>query len=56
MIITRVKVTKFRGFENQEFFPGNNITIITGKNGTQKRQLPEMPGFRKKPGRIASYT
>lgn len=37
MIITRVKVTKFRGFENQEFYPGNNITIITGKNGTQKR-------------------
>lgn len=39
MIITRVKVTKFRGFENQEFFPGNNITIITGKNGTQKTTM-----------------
>lgn len=39
MIIARVKVTKFRGFENQEFYPGNNITIITGKNGTQKTTM-----------------
>jgi hypothetical protein len=39
MVIERIKVTKFRGFENLEFKPGNNITVICGKNGTQKTTL-----------------
>lgn len=36
MIIQRVEITKFRGFENIEFSVGSQLTIIAGQNGTQK--------------------
>ncbi len=39
MIIEKVKIKKFRGFQNLEFIPGESITVICGKNGTQKTTL-----------------
>ncbi len=39
MIIEKVLIKKFRGFENVEFELGKNITVIAGKNGTQKTTL-----------------
>jgi len=39
MIIQKALITKFRGFENVEFNLGNHITVISGKNGTQKTTI-----------------
>ena len=39
MIIEKIKVAKFRGFENVEFELGTQLTIIAGQNGTQKTTI-----------------
>lgn len=39
MIINRVHIEKFRGFQNSEFKLGEFITLIAGQNGTQKSTL-----------------
>ncbi len=39
MIIQKVHITKFRGFDNVEFEMGDQITVIAGQNGTQKTTL-----------------
>ena len=39
MIIDRIHITKFHGFNNVGFQLGTNITIIAGQNGTQKTTL-----------------
>ncbi len=39
MIIQKVEITKFRGFENVEFHLGSQLTIIAGQNGTQKTTI-----------------
>lgn len=39
MIIDRVNIKKFRGFNNVDLQLGNQLTIITGQNGTQKTTL-----------------
>lgn len=39
MITKSVDVQKFRGFENTHIELGKNITLIAGKNGTQKTTL-----------------
>lgn len=39
MKITKVYIDKFRGFSNQEFEVGSQITAIAGQNGTQKSTL-----------------
>lgn len=39
MIIEKINIHKFRGFENQEFTLGSQITIIAGQNGTQKTTI-----------------
>ena len=39
MIIKKVHITKFRGFNNVEFELGSQITVIAGQNGTQKTTL-----------------
>lgn len=39
MIIEKVEIKKFRGFENAEFYLGNQLTIISGQNGTQKTTI-----------------
>jgi len=39
MIINKVHIKKFRGFEEVEFELGNNITVISGQNGTQKTTM-----------------
>jgi len=36
MKIEKIKIIKFRGFENIEFEVGANLTAIAGQNGTQK--------------------
>jgi AAA15 family ATPase/GTPase len=36
MIINKISIEKFRGFNNVEFDLGTNITVIAGQNGTQK--------------------
>lgn len=39
MKIERVNIRKFRGFKDQEFELGSQITAIAGQNGTQKSTL-----------------
>lgn len=39
MIIDKVEIKKFRGFEDTEFSLGSIITLIAGQNGTQKSTL-----------------
>lgn len=39
MKISKVKINKFRGFQDQEFDLGSQITAIAGQNGTQKSTL-----------------
>lgn len=39
MKITKIHIKKFRGFHNQETELGSHITVITGRNGTQKSTL-----------------
>ncbi len=39
MIINKIHVDKFRGFENVEFELGNLVTVIAGQNGTQKTTI-----------------
>lgn len=39
MKISKVEVLKFRGFHNQSFELGSQITAIAGQNGTQKSTL-----------------
>lgn len=39
MKITKVHIDKFRGFLNQEFEVGSQLTAIAGQNGTQKSTL-----------------
>jgi len=39
MIITKVEIEKFRGFEKVEFDLGSQLTIIAGQNGTQKTTI-----------------
>jgi len=39
MKITKVNINKFRGFHNQEFEVGSQLTAIAGQNGTQKSTL-----------------
>lgn len=39
MIIKKITVEKFRGFNNVEFELGTNLTVISGQNGTQKTTL-----------------
>ena len=39
MKITKVHIDRFRGFRNQEFEVGSQITAIAGQNGTQKSTL-----------------
>ena len=39
MRITKVHIDRFRGFHNQEFEVGSQITAIAGQNGTQKSTL-----------------
>ncbi|MFP5040965.1 AAA family ATPase [Parasediminibacterium sp. JCM 36343] len=39
MIIEKIEIKRFRGFENVEFNLGSQLTIIAGKNGTQKTTI-----------------
>lgn len=39
MKIKKIKIKKFRGFENIEFELGTHITLIAGQNGTQKTTI-----------------
>jgi len=39
MKIKKIKIIKFRGFDNIEFELGTNLTAIAGQNGTQKTTL-----------------
>lgn len=39
MIIDSVDITRFRGFRNLHLDLGKNITVISGRNGTQKTTL-----------------
>lgn len=39
MIIRKVHIEKFRGFEASEFTLGEYVTLIAGQNGTQKSTL-----------------
>ncbi|MBP4139791.1 ATP-binding protein [Flavobacterium cupreum] len=39
MLIKKIHVEKFRGFNNIEFELGTSITVIAGQNGTQKTTL-----------------
>ncbi|MFN6946312.1 MAG: AAA family ATPase [Cytophagaceae bacterium] len=39
MIINRIQIKKFRGFNDVEFQLGNKITAIAGQNGTQKTTI-----------------
>lgn len=39
MVIKKIIIEKFRGFNNVGFELGNNLTIISGQNGTQKTTL-----------------
>lgn len=39
MLISKIHVEKFRGFENIEFDLGESITLIAGQNGTQKTTI-----------------
>lgn len=44
MIIKSVQIEKFRAFENVRFFLGKRITVISGRNATQKTTLLGMIG------------
>ncbi len=39
MIIEKISIKKFRGFEDVEFDLGSLLTVISGQNGTQKTTL-----------------
>lgn len=39
MIINKIHIKKFRGFQDVEFELGNHITVISGQNGTQKTTI-----------------
>lgn len=39
MIVDRVFINKFRGFKEQKFNLGKQVTLIAGQNGTQKSTL-----------------
>src|SRR5690606_768575 len=39
MLIKKINIEKFRGFNNIEFELGENITVIAGQNGTQKTTI-----------------
>ena len=39
MIIKKISIKKFRGFEDSEFRLGSSLTVIAGQNGTQKTTL-----------------
>lgn len=39
MKITKVHIDRFRGFKDQEFEMGSQLTVIAGQNGTQKSTL-----------------
>ncbi len=39
MIINKIKIKKFRGFQDVEFELGKFITVISGQNGTQKTTI-----------------
>lgn len=39
MIIDKIEIKKFRGFEDVEFQLGSQLSIIAGKNGTQKTTI-----------------
>jgi len=39
MIINKIHIKKFRGFQNVEFELGKLITVISGQNGTQKTTI-----------------
>lgn len=39
MKITKIHIEKFRGFQNEEFELGSQLTAIAGQNGTQKSTL-----------------
>lgn len=39
MIITKVEIKKFRGFNDVKFQLGSAVTVIAGQNGTQKTTL-----------------
>jgi predicted ATPase len=39
MVIKKIEILKFRGFENVQFDLGTQLTIIAGKNGTQKTTI-----------------
>ena len=39
MKITKIQIKKFRGFVQQETELGSHVTVITGRNGTQKSTL-----------------
>lgn len=39
MIIDKIEIKKFRGFEDIEFNLGSQLTMIAGKNGTQKTTI-----------------
>lgn len=44
MIISKIAIEKFRGFQNVEFSLGSSVTIIAGQNGTMKSTLLGMIG------------
>lgn len=39
MIVDKIKIKIFRGFNNVEFELGNQLTLISGQNGTQKTTI-----------------
>lgn len=39
MLVKSVFIEKFRGFKDQSFTLGNQVTLIAGQNGTQKSTL-----------------
>jgi AAA15 family ATPase/GTPase len=39
MIIDKISINKFRGFENVDFQLGTLLTVISGQNGTQKTTI-----------------
>ena len=39
MKITKIHIEKFRGFQNEDFELGSQLTAIAGQNGTQKSTL-----------------
>ena len=39
MKITHIHIERFRGFQNEDFEVGSQLTAIAGQNGTQKSTL-----------------